>query len=420
MRKGWRSLPLSKVCKLFTDGNWIETKDQSSSGIRLIQTGNVGVGGFKDRRNKARFISEETFVRLKCQEVVAGDCLVSRLPDPVGRSCVIPPTGDKMITAVDCTIIRFDQSSIVPEYFTYYSQSGRYLSEIEAYCTGATRKRISRSNLGKVELPIPPLPEQKRIVAILDEAFAGIDTAVANTEKNLSNARKLFDSYLSSLLNRQRDGWAKTSLGNEIRLKTGFAFKSNGYTEEVDAVPLLRGDNIVQGRLRWENHKKWPKTKASDYSEYSLQQGDVVLAMDRTWVKAGLKYAQISAADLPCLLVQRVARLRAGTDLDAAFLKHLIGSNGFTDYVLSIQTGLGVPHISGNQISEFEFYRPDLIEQEGISSVMAEIDQGVCRLESIYKQKLASLVELKQVLLEKAFSGELTDDAPNEAQAALA
>ena len=95
--KGWQAKPLVQLCTLFTDGDWIESKDQSLDGIRLIQTGNVGCGEFKDRRDKARWISQETFEKLKCEEVFPDDCLISRLPDPVGRSCLIPVVNENSV-----------------------------------------------------------------------------------------------------------------------------------------------------------------------------------------------------------------------------------------------------------------------------------------------------------------------------------
>lgn len=196
MREGWQRIPLVDTCILFTDGNWIETKDQSLNGIRLVQTGNVGVGDFKDRRDKARFISEETFERLKCQEIFKGDCLVSRLPDPVGRSCIIPDTGERMITAVDCSILRFKDSILIPEFFNYYSQSLKYIADVETECTGATRKRISRKNLGKITVPLPPLPEQKRIVAILDLLLAETQRLEAIYQKKYSSLAELKQSIL--------------------------------------------------------------------------------------------------------------------------------------------------------------------------------------------------------------------------------
>jgi type I restriction enzyme M protein len=104
----WKSL--GEIVEFMTDGNWIESKDQSESGIRLIQTGNIGIGEYKDRDEKARFISEDTFQRLNCTEVFPGDILISRLPDPVGRACQVPLLPTKLITAVDCTILRFNQT----------------------------------------------------------------------------------------------------------------------------------------------------------------------------------------------------------------------------------------------------------------------------------------------------------------------
>ena len=119
MKNGWPIKMLADVCEVFADGDWIESKDQSTKGIRLIQTGNVGEGAFKDRGEKARYISEPTFKRLRCTEIVEGDCLISRLPDPVGRSCILPDTGEKMITAVDCTIVRFNPNQILPRFFNF-------------------------------------------------------------------------------------------------------------------------------------------------------------------------------------------------------------------------------------------------------------------------------------------------------------
>ena len=168
MRKRWQTKPLAELCEVFADGDWVESKDQSSDGIRLVQTGNVGEGFFKDRAEKARYISEATFKRLRCTEIVEGDCLISRLPDPVGRSCILPDTGERMITAVDCTILRFKATQFLPTFFNFYSQSNDYLSTVAKECTGTTRNRISRSNLGVTPIPVPPLPEQQRIVGMLD------------------------------------------------------------------------------------------------------------------------------------------------------------------------------------------------------------------------------------------------------------
>ncbi len=192
----WPATPLVGACLVFMDGDWIEKKDQSPSGIRLIQTSNVGVGRFENRLAKARYISTDTFGDLKCTKILAGDCLVSRLPDPVGRSCIIPDTGERMITAVDCTIIRFKKNVLLPEFFKYYSQSRSYLSLVGGYCTGATRLRISRKNLGKIPIPLPPLSEQKQIVENLDKASANSVALVRTGKQKLAHLAELKQSLL--------------------------------------------------------------------------------------------------------------------------------------------------------------------------------------------------------------------------------
>ena len=161
---------LGTVAKFFMDGDWIESKDQSDSGIRLIQTGNIGLAEYIDKPQNARFISEETFERLNCTEVLPGDVLVSRLPDPVGRACIAPyPTsGMRLITAVDCTIIRFDEQHLLPELFVALTKSDQYYKGVMGYLTGSTRSRISRTNLAKVHIPLPPLEVQREIVAEIE------------------------------------------------------------------------------------------------------------------------------------------------------------------------------------------------------------------------------------------------------------
>ena len=131
MKEGFDKIELKDACNLFADGDWIERKDQSSQGIRLVQTGNIGFGFFKDKKDKSRYISEETFKRLNCTEIIPGDLLVSRLPDPVGKSCIIPDINSKMITGVDCTIIR-PKNNLSSNFLAYYQMSNQYLKDVQS------------------------------------------------------------------------------------------------------------------------------------------------------------------------------------------------------------------------------------------------------------------------------------------------
>ncbi len=171
--------------------------------------------------------------------------------------------------------------------------------------------------------------------------------------------------------------WRETTLGNEVDLLTGFPFKSQDYTDAPDGIRLLRGDNIVQGTLRWDGAKLWPHSGITEYETYQLSPGDIVLAMDRPWIEVGLKYACLTQYDVPCLLVQRVSRLRGRSHLDSRFLRYVIGSRAFTDHVLAVQTGTAVPHISASQIKSFPFCCPPLPEQKAIAHILGTLDDKI-------------------------------------------
>lgn len=152
----------SLFCK---DGDWIESKDQSPSGIRLIQTGNIGIGTYLDKFNRAKYISEETFDRMECTEVFPGDIIISRLPAPVGRACIVPDGLGRSIAAVDCTILRIDEKKFLKEYILLYSETEQYKAQIEKFLAGSTRVRISRKNLESISIPQKNLETQKSIVS---------------------------------------------------------------------------------------------------------------------------------------------------------------------------------------------------------------------------------------------------------------
>ena len=189
MREGWTYKKLGEACSFINDGDWIESKDQSESGIRLIQTGNIGNGEYKDKGERAKYISEDTFSKLECTEIFKGDCLVSRLPEPIGRCCILPELENRCITAVDCSILRF-KTDIIPQLFVYYSQSAKYAIDVENKTTGTTRKRISRKNLEGIQIPIPPKSQQEAIVSELDE----INSLLALKREQLQKYDKLAQS----------------------------------------------------------------------------------------------------------------------------------------------------------------------------------------------------------------------------------
>jgi len=386
MKNGLATRKLADACEVFADGDWVESKDQSSEGIRLIQTGNVGGGVFKDRGEKARYISEATFKRLRCTEIFEGDCLISRLPDPVGRSCLLPETGERMITAVDCTIVRFNPNQLLPEFFNFYSQSDDYLKAVEAETTGTTRKRISRSKLGQVEIPVPPLPDQRRIVGILDKVFGFIATAKANAEKNLQNARAIFESYLQCIFTKRGAGWVERTVE---KLSTNLDSKR---------VPITKSDR---------QPGEYPYYGASGIVDYVLDyifEGDTLLVSE-DGANLFARSTPIAFSVTGKYWVNNHAHILKFENMATQrFVEFYLASIKLDEYI----TGAAQPKLNQKALNSIPIPIPKAVEAqakivEDIESLAAETE----RLESLYQRKVASLEALKRSLLNQAFTGNL-------------
>ena len=204
------------------------------------------------------------------------------------------------------------------------------------------------------------------------------------------------------------EGWVNTTFGAHIDCLTGFAFKSSGYSENAKDIRLLRGDNIEPGSLRWNGAKFWPSSDLDSFERYLLQDGDFVIAMDRTWITAGLKVAEIKKSDLPCLLVQRVARVRAKGSLEQSLLRQYFSGNRFEQYVKSVQTATAVPHISPNDIKAFPVTLPPLPEQKKIAQILSTWDKAITTTE----QQLVNSQQQKKALMQQLLTGKkrLLDD----------
>ncbi len=197
-------------------------------------------------------------------------------------------------------------------------------------------------------------------------------------------------------------GWKKSNLGEHIDLITGFPFKSEKYTEAENGIRLLRGDNVIQGQIRWDDVKRWPAHFKEGLNKFWLKHGDFVIAMDRTWVNSGLKATIVTEDDLPCLLVQRVARLRVKNELDSYFLSVLIRNYHFEQYVKGVQTETAVPHISSKQIHEFPVLLPPLSEQKAIAGVLSEWDRAISTTERLIHAKEKRFKWLMNTLINPA------------------
>lgn len=205
------------------------------------------------------------------------------------------------------------------------------------------------------------------------------------------------------------NGWIHTTFEKHIDLLGGFAFKSVNYSTDESDIKLLRGDNIEPGSLRWRGVKRWPRDESTSLEKYYLEEHDFVIAMDRTWISAGLKVAEVKKSDLPCLLVQRVSRIRALPTLEQSLLKQYFSGHRFEHYVKSVQTETAVPHISATQIKEFSFLLPPLVEQRNIAKILSTWDKAISSTERL----IDNSKQQKKALMQQLLTGKkrLLDDS---------
>jgi len=196
-----------------------------------------------------------------------------------------------------------------------------------------------------------------------------------------------------------RSTWPVVRLGDYVDLLAGFAFKSSGFTDNSEDVPLVKGDNVQQGYIDWGRAKRWPREASTALSKFRLASGDVVLAMDRPWVEAGLKLAWVKRSDPEALLVQRVSRLRGVNGLDTTFMRYVLCSQSFTNYIRPIVTGINVPHISPGQIRDFKFILPPLAAQRHIASILSAYDDLI----ENNTRRIAILEEMARRIYEEWF-----------------
>lgn len=406
MREGWKKELLKNACKVFTDGNWIESKDQSTEGIRLVQTGNIGFGFYKDKDDKARYISQETFERLKCTEILPGDLLVSRLPDPVGKSCIIPDLNTKMITGVDCTIIR-PKDFLLSEYLGFYQMSDEYLKEVQSRVSGTTRSRISRKNLGLIEIPIPPLQEQQQIVAILDEAFEAIDQAITNIEKNIANAQELFQSKLNEIFSQRGEGWEEMELGEIGTLTSSKRIYKKEYVP--NGVPFYRSKEIKElgndKEISLElfiTEKRYEEIK----NKFGIpQKGDILLTAVGT---IGEMYI-VQDNDKFYFKDGNIMWLKDFHSLNSYYLKYAL--TFFVEQLKAMSHGSAYNALTIEKLKKYSIPVPKMDDQLIIVDKLDQLKYNTDILKTRFQDKIRNLEELKKSILQKAFAGELTQNA---------
>lgn len=279
--------------------------------------------------------------------------------------------------------------------------------DLARFASGTGVPTLNRNHVSDEIVYVPEsIDEQRRIVAVLDEAFAAIATATANAEKNLANARELFEAELAELFGTDRPGWTRRKLGAQVRVQSGFAFRSADYVDEGHF--LVRIGNVQNGHLSLKN----PKFVRLDIktSKFELYAGDILTSLTGDIGRV----ATVQEEHLPAALNQRVARLipNSNSGVSREFLLVFLRSDYFRLRLESRGHGAAQLNVSPKEIAEVEFVAPDETTQRAILSRLGIIEDAVSRLAVIYEKVQTNLSELQQALLHRAFTGELTKAKP--------
>ena len=385
----WEQRKLASLCEKFTDGDWIESKDQSDFGVRLVQTGNVGVAEYLDKPNNKKWISEDTFDRLHCEEVLPGDILISRLPEPAGRACIVPLLGTKMITAVDCTIVRTapDMSN---KFLVQYLSSQAYFDDVNTCLAGGTRQRISRGNLANFNVPIPVKKSEQDAIGMF---FGYLDNLIT-----LHQRKCIFFTgragRLISTVNKKRitSSWEQRKLG-DIADIVGGGTPSTGNQSYWDGdidwyAPAEIADQIYAN----SSQKKITGLGYENSSAKMLPPGTVLFTS-----RAGIgKTAILTRKGCTNQGFQSIVPHRG--ELDSYFI--FSRTEELKRYGELVGAGSTFVEVSGKQMAVMELMMPPTMrEQQTIGGFFQQLDHLI----TLHQRELEKLQNIKKSMLEKMF-----------------
>ena len=310
-------------------------------------------------------------------------------------------------------VFRTDQS-LLPDYLQYFLSRDVFRAEGERVMGGAVgHKRVPKEFIEQYSIPVPPLPEQQRIVAILDEAFAGIASAVESAEKNLANAREVYQSRLNSIFSRPDDDWIGTTLGAICSFENGDRGKNYpGRKAFVPVgIPFINAGHLTESGIDVESMNYISRPSFAALNSGKVRFGDVLFCLRGSLGKFAV-VEDIQEGSIASSLVI----VRPGETLSYEFLLLYFGSDSTTKMIDEFSNGTAQPNLSVQSLKKFRIGVPSVEKQSLIASAMNDLRVSTNRLQDIYRQQLDDLAELKQSILQKAFIGELTAE-PDKALA---
>ena len=309
-------------------------------------------------------------------------------------------------------------------HYLFISPDFRNLGESHMYGAGG-QKRVPDGFVRNFATAFPPLPEQTQIVAFLDRETAKIDELVAEQWQLMALLKEKRQAVISHTVTRGLNPdapmkpsgiewlgdvpahWRVGKCGFYISILSGFAFPSIGFSEDETETKLLRGINVGVSRLKWKETVYWLRLPGDGLDIYEMQVGDLVIGMDRPLINEGMRVAKVKQADLPCLLLQRVASLKTGDQLDADYLLGLLSSEMFVAHFSPDTTGVSVPHISPEQINNFVIPIPPVSEQVAIVAFVGIESAKFDTLTAEAQRAIDLLQERRTALISAAVTGKI-------------
>ena len=282
-------------------------------------------------------------------------------------------------------------------YLYYWLSMDTTVREINLTSTGARMPRANVDAILEFPLPLTSLSEQQRIVGILDEVFAGLAAAIVNTEENIGNARELFDSYLNSIFRNSGEGWIEKTLGDVCQFQGGSQPPKSKFSQEQK-----------NGYVRLIQIRDYKSDKFAIYIPKSLTK-KFCAADDVMIGRYGPPLFQILRGMDGAYNVALMKAIPDEQLLSKDFLFFFLKNNDILSYIIrSSSRAAGQSGINKETIEPYPIAFPSLPQQEEIVGSLRKREEECERLEANYEQKLGALADLKQSILQKAFSGELT------------
>ena len=337
--------------------------------------------------------------------LASGDIVFARTGATTGKSFLIHEPPDAVFASYLIRLRLLDRK-LLPEFVSLFFQTNGYWQAIKDGSAGSAQGGFNATKLSALSIPIPPLPEQQRIVGILDDAFDGIATAKANAEKNLQNARALFESHLHDVFIQRGERWKRVRIEDACESIMDCVNKTAPKVGGPTPFKMIRTTNVRNGRVNLDSvnyvtedvYLLWTRRQVP-------KRGDVILTREAPMGEVGMLLSNDKV-----FLGQRLVSYRAHpAKLDNRFLLYAFQSGDLQGQIHALASGATVQHMRVPDSKNLRLSMPSLIEQREIVAKLDALKTETQRLESIYRRKLAALEELKKSLLHQAFTGQLTE-----------